>query len=115
MDTYIVYVITDTQSRITAINSNAFLTDTTGWTQIDEGSEWPKFMHAQGNYFEGGLLESHGIPQYKLVNGEAVARTQAEIEADIAAIPAPPPTIEERLSDAEAMAFDNYINLLLLQ
>lgn len=34
---YIVYVITDTQGRIAAINSSAFMPDTTGWVQIDQG------------------------------------------------------------------------------
>ena len=34
---YKVYVQVDAQSRITAINSDAFLPDATDWTQIDEG------------------------------------------------------------------------------
>ena len=34
---YKVYVKADTSGTITAINSDAFLPDTTDWTQIDEG------------------------------------------------------------------------------
>ena len=49
---YKVYVKTDSTGRIVSVNSDAFLPDTAGWTQIDEG-EGDKFMHAQGNY--GGI------------------------------------------------------------
>ena len=47
-ENYIVYVRADGQSRILEANSSAFLTDTTGWTAIDEGLG-DKYHHAQGN------------------------------------------------------------------
>lgn len=87
---YKVYVKTDPQNRITAVNSDAFLTSTADWTQIDEG-EGDKFHHAQGNYFPKPLTTMQGIPQYKLVEGEIQERTAEEIQADIDAIPPPPP------------------------
>ena len=93
-DTYKVYVKTDTEGRITAINSDAFIPedDLSNWTQIDEGNG-DAYHHAQGNYFtEKPLYEEHGIPNYKLVDGEAVRRTADEIQADIDAIPPPPYT-----------------------
>lgn len=37
LNTHKVYAKTDKNGVITAINSSAFLTDTTGWTEIDEG------------------------------------------------------------------------------
>jgi hypothetical protein len=98
---YEVYVQTDAQGRVTAVNSSAFLTDTTGWTKIDEG-EGDAYHHAQGNYLDGGLTEQHGIPRYKLVEGEAVARTQAELDADIAALPQPEPSVPERVTTLES-------------
>lgn len=74
---------------VTAINSDAFLPDTTGWIQIDEGSG-DRYHHAQGHYFDKPLI-MQGIYQYKLVDGVIVERTAEEIAADIAAIPPPPP------------------------
>lgn len=100
MDTYIVYIRTDSSNRVLEINSSAFLTDTEGWTQIDEG--WgDRYHHAQGNYFPQPIYTEDGIPRYKLVDGQAVERTEDEIAADRAAIPAPPPTQEDRLSALE--------------
>ncbi len=87
---YKVYVKTDETGRITSVNSDAFLTDTTGWTQIDEG-EGDKFMHAQGNYLPKPLTTEQGIYQYKLADGKVTERTAEEIQADIDAIPPSPP------------------------
>ena len=80
-ENYIVYVRTDGQGRILETNSSAFLTDTTGWTAIDEGLG-DKYHHAQGNYFDGGLYTNDGIPRYALAAGAPVLRSDEEIEAD---------------------------------
>ena len=80
-ENYIVYVRTDEQSCILEANSSAFLADTTGWTAIDEGLG-DKYHHAQGNYFDGGLYTTDGIPRYKLADGAPVLRPAEEIEAD---------------------------------
>lgn len=96
MDNYTVYVKTDEQSRITALNSSAFLTDLTGWTEIDSGYG-DKYHHAQNNYFEQPIYTDEGIPRYKLVDGEPVERTAEEIAADIATLPEPAPTETELL------------------
>ena len=36
--TYKVYVKTNADGIITAVNSSAFISDSTGWTEIDEGT-----------------------------------------------------------------------------
>lgn len=97
---YHVYVQTDGQGRIVAVNSSAFVSPEWG-TEIDSGLG-DKYHHAQGNYFPQPIYTRDGIPRYKLVDGAAQERTEKEIEADRAAIPAPPPTIEERLEALES-------------
>lgn len=74
---YTVYAKTNENGVITAINSSAFLTDTTGWTEIDEG-EGDKYHHAQNNYLSAGLTDENGIYNYKLVDGTPVLRTAEE-------------------------------------
>lgn len=92
---YHVYVQTDGQSRITAVNSSAFVPAEWG-TEIDSGFG-DRFHHAQGNYFTNGLYTEDGIPLYKLVENTAQERTEEEIQADRDAIPEPviPPTNAE--------------------
>lgn len=88
MNPYAVLVRTDEQNRITEINSSAFVADANGWTKIDEG--WgDKFHHAQGNYLPKPLMDERGVYRYKLEEGQAVERTQEEMDADYAAKPAP--------------------------
>lgn len=99
-ENYIVYVRMDGQGRILEANSSAFLTDTTGWTAIDEGLG-DKYHHAQGNYFDGGLYTGDGIPRYKLADGAPVLRSEEEIEADRAAI-IPVPSREQVLAQQVA-------------
>ena len=88
MNPYAVLVRTDEQNRITEINSSAFVADANGWTKIDEG--WgDKYHHAQGNYLPKPLMDERGVYRYKLENGQAVERTQEEMDADYAARPVP--------------------------
>lgn len=104
MNPYIVYVKTDGENRITAVNSSAFLHDTDGWTEIDRGYT-QRHHHAQGNYFPQPIMDERGIYRYEYTpNGEAKyrERTQEEMGADYAARPAPPPTYAERISALEA-------------
>lgn len=92
---YHVYVQTDDQGRITAVNSSAFVPAEWG-TEIDSGFG-DRFHHAQGNYFPQPIYTEDGIPRYKLADGQAQERTEEEIEADRDAIPPPivPPTNAE--------------------
>lgn len=96
---YIVYAKTDEKNRIISVNSSAFLSNPTGWFKIDEGYG-DKYHHAQGNYFEKPLVDNRGLYRYKLVAGEAIERTQEEIDADYIE-PTKNLTYEERISELE--------------
>lgn len=77
---YLVYVQTDEARRITAINSSAFVSPDWG-TEIDQGTG-DRYHHAQNHYLAAPLYTSDSIPRYKLAEGKAVERTEAEIQAD---------------------------------
>ena len=66
-----VYVKLNEQNEIVEINSEVFITDKTGWVEIDSGFG-DKYHHAQGNYFDKPLFDEYGRYNYKLVNGEVV-------------------------------------------
>ena len=89
-----VLVQTDEAGRVTAINSDAFVSGD-GWAQIDEG-EGDRYRHAQNNYLLKPLTDERGVYRYKLVDGLVAQRTQAEMDADFDARPAPEPTAEEK-------------------
>lgn len=82
-NTYKVYVKTAENGVITAINSSAFLTDTSGWTEIDEGSG-DKYHHAQNNYLPDGLIDENGIYNYKLIDGKLELRTTEDKAPELA-------------------------------
>lgn len=96
---YKVYVLLDGDD-IAAVNSSAFLSDVTSWTQIDEGIG-DKYHHAQGNYFDKPLTTDDGIYRYKLINGEVVEKAESEIAAEVEALPPPPPTLAEEISEIQ--------------
>lgn len=88
LNPYIVYVKTNENGYITAINSSEFLPDTTDWTEIDSGYG-DKYHHAQGNYFPQPIMTESGVYRYKLVDGAPVECTAEEIAEQEAAIPQP--------------------------
>ena len=95
---YIVYAKTDSNAHITAVNSSAFLADTTGWTEIDSGYG-DKYHHAQGNYFPQPIITMGGAHRYKLVDGVPVECTAEEIKAqEEANKPIPTPTTDDVLN-----------------
>lgn len=73
-----VYVNADASGYIAAVNSDAFLDDTTGWVKIDEGYG-DRYHHAQGNYFPLPIITSGGAYRYKLEDGVPVECTPEEI------------------------------------
>ena len=97
---YIVYIKTDEENRITAVNSSAFLLDPDGWMEIDRGYT-QRHCHAQGNYFNKPIMDDRGIFRYKLVDGKPVERTQEEMDADYVS-PEVKPTDAERISQLES-------------
>lgn len=100
MNPYIVYVKTDDENRITAVNSSDFLKNTDGWTEIDSGYG-DKYHHAQGNYFAKPIYDDRCICRYKLENGKPVERTAADMDADYVA-PVSKPSLESRVETVEA-------------
>lgn len=104
MKPYIVYVKPNSDSYITAVNSSAFLTDTTGWTEIDSGFG-DKYHHAQGNYFPQPIITMGGAYRYKLVDGKPVECTAEEIAHQEEALkPVPTPSLENRVEVLETDA-----------
>ena len=97
---YKVYIQTNPSGLVTAINSDTFIADTTDWVQIDEGVG-DRYHHAQGNYMPKPLMTMQGIYQYKLADGKVVERSDKEIAIDIAKIPPPPPSAEDRIKALE--------------
>ena len=91
MKPYEVYIKTNENSFIIAVNSSEFLDDTTDWLKIDEGYG-DKHHHAQGNYFDKPIMTDSGVCRYKLVDGKAVECTAREIAEQEANIPVPEPT-----------------------
>ena len=103
---YIVYARADGEGRITTVNSSAFLTDTTGWTEIDSGYG-DKYHHAQGNYFPKSIITMGGAYRYKLVDGQPVECTAEEIAAQEEALkPVPTPSLENRVEVLESTTDD---------
>ena len=77
-----VFIKTDDKNRVTAISSEIFISDTTGWTEIDRG-DGDRYVHAQGNYFPKPLMTSEGYYRYKYDNGNVVERSEDEINSDV--------------------------------
>ena len=109
---YIVYVKPNENGYITAVNSSAFLPDTTGWMEIDRGYG-DKFHHAQGNYFQESISIMSGAYRYKLVDGVPMECTAEEIAAqEEANRPIKQPTAQD---DTDAMMIDHEYRLTLLE
>ena len=80
--TYKVYVKTNVDGTITAVNSSAFISDTTGWIEIDEGTG-DHYHHAQGHYFSKPLIDENGLYNYKLTDGKPVERTAEDKQPEL--------------------------------
>ena len=103
---YTVYVKTDDEGRITAINSDAFMADTTGWAMIDSGYG-DRYHHAQGLYFPQPIMDGRGICRYRLGDGEIIERTAEEMDADY--VP-----LEQTATDGERLtAVENALTALM--
>lgn len=100
MNNHIVYVKADSSGRITAINSDAFLSKTDGWVQIGSGVG-DKYHHAQGNYLPLPLMTEQGAYRYKLVKGKPTERSAEEQAADITVLQ-PAPSDRDRIAALEA-------------
>lgn len=110
---YIVYVKTDANGYIIAVNSSEFLTDITGWVEIDSGYG-DKYHHAQGNYFPKCIINDAGAFCYKMVDGEPVECTPEEIAEQEEARKSAEvqPTAQD---DTDAMMVDHELRITLLE
>lgn len=98
MKNYKVFIKINDAANIIDINSDAFISDTTSWLQIDEGAG-DRYHHAQGNYFPKPKYDERGIPRYAYVDGSPKwrERTQEEMDADYVP-PVSQPSAEELLN-----------------
>lgn len=101
---YKVLVRVDSEDRVVAINSSAFVQDTECWVEIDAGYG-DRFHHAQGNYLPWPLMDERGVYRYKLVDGKVAERTQEEMDADYTP-PEQRPTTEQRVDALETTTDD---------
>ena len=107
-----VYIKTDEKGRILRCEGGytmGNITDTAEWILIDEGMG-DRYNLCQSYYFDR-LYTEDSIPRYKWDGERAALRTAEEIAADRAALPAPPPSTEERLGTLES-ATDEMVLLL---
>lgn len=98
MDMYRVYAKINESGSTVETNSSAFLSDTTDWIQIDEGTG-DRYHHAQNNYFPKPKYDDRGIPRYAYVkDGDPKwrERTAEEMDADYVP-PVYKPSAEELL------------------
>lgn len=99
-DNYTVCIKVDEQNRVVCVNSSAFVSDMTGWEQIDTGTG-DRFHHAQSNYLPLPLMTEQGAYRYKLVNGKPTERSAGELSADITVLQ-PAPSESDRIAALEA-------------
>lgn len=94
---YKVYVKLNKDKCITLIDSEIFLTneEIQGMTNIDEG-EGDKFVHAQSQYLEKGLIDKYGRYNYKYVEGKVVE--VAEVEKPTIEEPKTVPTEQQKIN-----------------
>ena len=95
-----VYIKIDSENRVTAVNSEIFISDILGWVEIDNG-DGDKFAHAQGNYLPKPITDENGVYRYKFENGVGCERSSDEMAADMPE-PAPVPPTNAELAAAIA-------------
>lgn len=106
-----VYAKADAAGRVDQMGSSVFLTDFTGWAQIDEG-EGDRYAHAQGNYLEKPLMDADGTHNYILDGSTIREATEEEKAAEKASFPGPEPSREEQL-EAQVAALQSQVDALL--
>lgn len=102
---YCVFIKCDENLRIIEVNSDAFISGSSGWVQIDEGIG-DRYHHAQNNYFPKPKYDERGIPRYSYVPDGKPAwreRTKEEMDADYVPPPAPPKSNAELQAENELL------------
>lgn len=93
-----VYGLTDENGVLLRVEGEYTLPeDLDGWVLLEEGESCDRLNLAQNQYLDGGLTNADGISRWKVENGACVLRGEEELAADLAALPAPPPSQLDRL------------------
>lgn len=92
------YIKTDDQGRVVDAWSDGPCPDkdTDGAVRVNEEGGY-QFRLTPGGAENPVLFDRRGVALYKYEGSQIVARTQAEIDADVAAIPVPGPSAAQRL------------------
>lgn len=109
MNKYIVYIKADSEGRVVAVNSSAFLKEVEGWLAVDSGYG-DSFHHAQGNYLPEPLMDDRGVYRYKMDGSVIVERTREEMDGDYTQ-PEKAPSYDDRIRALES-AFER-INVII--
>lgn len=108
---YKVYVKVDENGYIYDVNSSAFLSDVTGWTEIDRGYG-DKYHHAQNHYFEKPIITINGAYQYRKEGSKVNECSSEEIaEQENTPVIKQPSEIE----DLSALVIDQEYRITLLE
>lgn len=94
-----VYVLLDEQNRVLRCEGGytmGNIDDVSKWKYIDEGTG-DRYNLCQSHYLDGGLYTMQGIPRYKYEDGACVLRSEAELAADLDALPKPQPSQLDRV------------------
>ena len=101
------YIITDEHSRIISVwsdgphpekdTTNAICINEQGGYQLRLYPFYPWLNSHMRTEENPPIFDMDGIPLYKWDGSQVVRRTEEEIAADRAAIPAPPPSAQEQL------------------
>ena len=100
------YITTDPEGRITSGWSDGPQRDrdTTGAVCINEAGGYQFRLHPGGEE-NPPLYTEDGIPLYRWEGEQIVRRSEEEVQADRAALPAPAPSEQERLrADVDFLA-----------
>ena len=92
-----VYIKVDERNRILRCEGGYTMSNIQNideWIFVDEGTG-DRYNLCQSHYFEDGLYTEDGIPRWKFEGGQAVLRTEEEIEADRPEMPEPEPEPSE--------------------
>ena len=66
-----VYVKINSNNEIIAVGSSIFISDLTGWIEIDFGFG-DRFAHSQSQYFDKPLINEDGTYNYKYEYGRII-------------------------------------------
>jgi hypothetical protein len=66
-----VYVKINSNNEIIEVGSSIFITDLTGWIEIDSGFG-DRFAHSQSQYFDKPLMNENGTYNYKYEYGRII-------------------------------------------